>query len=267
MPLDIYKWQGIYKKGDKTEKYQFYIEPLTEKFLGGKPLRKVTRTGKYSIKGGPFIRIPGHIRGKSLPHLIENPVNAFNTIWNQMIDFQFVQNMPFGWFKPDEHYKKQEYKLTPGVLFPTDDPQSVNMPNLQRSSSWAYQDMQMIFEVIEKLTGAASFFLTTERNTSGTATRDAIVNEKSQTRFGIWVSRLQEDICEALTALIGYAFREFRIDNVTARIHPDNAASLKVAQGVGMVFQGTLWDSATSADMHHFLISRDDWSDGPGGDR
>ena len=202
MPLDLYKWQGVYKKGKKVEKYQFIIDPATETFLAGKPLRKVTRTGKYSIKGGSFIRVPGHIRGKSLPHLIENPINAFNTIWDQMRDFQYIQNCPFGFFKPDENYTKQKYDIMPGVLYPTDDPQNVVFPNLQRSSAWAHENIRLIFEIIEKLTGAASFFLTTERNTSGTATRDNIVNEKSQTRFGIWVSRLQEDICDALTSLI-----------------------------------------------------------------
>jgi ribosomal-protein-alanine N-acetyltransferase len=59
---------------------------------------------------------------------------------------------------------------------------------------------------------------------------------------------------EALTALFGYAFSELRIDKITARIHPDNSSSLKVANSMGMECRGNVYDSRISAEMGLFLI-------------
>lgn len=201
-PIDLYKWQGIYTKNGKTEKYQFIIEPITRTFLAGKPLRKIRRDGKYTIVGGPFSKVVGQIPGRSLPRIIMHPINAFNNTWNQKSDFQYVENCPFGFYKPDENYQEQEYNLEPGVLYPSDDPQNINIPNFSRSMAWAYNDIRLLFEVIEKITGAASYFQTSERKVSGTATRDILVAQHSQTRFGIWVTRIQSEFCEALNMVM-----------------------------------------------------------------
>lgn len=65
--------------------------------------------------------------------------------------------------------------------------------------AWAESDIRIIFEIIERLTGAASYFLQTQRGISGTATRDIIVEKKTETRFGLWVSRIQSEFDEAIT--------------------------------------------------------------------
>lgn len=199
-PIDIYEWYGTYKKNGRTERYRFHIEPTTMTFHAGKPLRKVPgcRTGKYPFVGGAFIRRPGFLRGKSLPRLIMNLMNALNNIFNQKSDFQYVENCPSGWFKPDENFGKQTYNLIPGKLFPTEDPGSVVMNTTTRSMAWAEADIRLLLELLERMTGAASYFMSNGQGISGTATRDAIINEKSETRFGIWVRRIGDDIAEAI---------------------------------------------------------------------
>mgnify|MGYP001222822197 CR=1 FL=1 len=201
-PVDVFEWYGKYTKGGKTERYRFHVEPKLGIFLAGKPLRKITKTGKYPFAGGALIRRPGTILGKSLPSLIAPIINALNNIFNQKSDFQYVENCPFGFFKPDENYTKKEYKIRPGVLFPTDDPSAVNMPNLGRSMAWADHDLQFLLQMLERLTGAASFFMSNEQGVSGTATRDRIINEKTETKFSLWVSRILIDLGEALTMLV-----------------------------------------------------------------
>lgn len=204
--IDLLEWYGTYKKGKRTEKYRFIIEPYTQTLLAGKPLRKITRTGKYPFVGGPFIRRPGKVTGKSLMTLIAPIINAINNVLNQASDFQFISNCPFGFHRvTDEGYTKQTYELIPGVSYPTGDDKpsdSVYFPNLSRSFVWEFQTIQMLFEILEKLTGAASYFMSNKTGTSGTATRDVIINEKSETRFGLWVKRLQEEIAEAVTMFI-----------------------------------------------------------------
>jgi len=203
-PLALNAWYGWYKKGKRRERYRFIVEPVTETFLSGKPLRKITRSGKYPFVGSAFIRRPGFILGKSLPRLIAPIVNAFNNVFNQKSDFQYVENCPFGFHNPDEGYTSQVYDLEPGVSYPVDGKpsESVYFPNLSRSMAWAEQDIRILFEVLEKLTGAASYFLSSERQSSATATRDMLVTERSETRFGLWVSRLTRDINEAITMYI-----------------------------------------------------------------
>ena len=204
LPVDLHAWYGIYKKNGKVEKYRFIVELTTQTFLSGKPLRKVTRSGKYPFVGGAFIKKTGKIVGKSLPRLIMHIVNAFNNIWNQKSDFQYVENCPIGFFKPDENFKSQTYDMEPGILYPTDDPSAINIPNMSRSLAWAESDFKTLFELLEKITGAASYFQTTQRNVSGTATRDKLVAQSSQTRFGKWVVAIQSEVAEAITMLVGF---------------------------------------------------------------
>lgn len=199
-PIDIYRWYGTYTKNGRTERYRFDVEPITGTLLSGKPLRKVPgcRTGKYPFVGGPFIRRPGFIRGKSMPRLIMHITNALNNIYNQKSDFQYVENCPFGFHKPDENYGKQEFDLIPGISYPTEDPNSINFPNLSRSMAWAEADIRLLLELLERMTGAAAYFMSNNQGVSGTATRDNIINEKSETRYGLWVKRIQDDIAEAI---------------------------------------------------------------------
>lgn len=204
MELDCYEWYGTYKRGRKREKYRFLVEPFTRTFLAGKPLRKIVRTGKYPFVGGAFIKAPGFTRGKSLVRLISPIVNAFNNIWNQTADYQTVTNIPFGFHRASEGYTQQRHDLEPGVSYPTEGNPSEDIffPSIQRSFAWKYQDFQLLFELLEKLTGAAAYFMTNQRNTSGTATRDVIVSQKSEVKFSLWVNRTIAEICEAITMLV-----------------------------------------------------------------
>lgn len=227
LPIDIYKWYGWYTKNGKREKYRFLVERKTETFLSGKPLRKITRSGKFPFVGGPFERIPGQIRGKDIFMLIEDPINALNEVYNQKADFQYVTNCPFGFHKANEGYTKNVYDLEPGVSYPTEGNPSedVFFPNIQRSMAWAEQDMRILFEVIEKRTGSATYFQTNERNASGTATRDMIVAKSAETRFGKWVMRIQDELAEAITMLVNI-YQEHIPDNLGERILGEDGKAL-----------------------------------------
>ena len=198
LPVDIHVWYGEYEKNGKRERYRFMVDLGSSTFLAGKPLRKINRAGKYPFVGGAFIRRPGFIKGQSLPLLIAPIVNAFNNIFNQVSDSQYVSNCPFGFFKPDEAYQQQKYDLVPGILYPTDDPKSIVFPNLQRSSAWAESHIRILFELLEKLTGASQYFRSHKETNKQTQAREQNKTE----RFSLWVSRIQNEICEAITMAI-----------------------------------------------------------------
>ena len=226
LPIDVHEWYGYYKKDNKRERYRFRIEKETKTFLSGKPLRKITPDGKYPFVGGPFIRKPGQLKGESLPHDIKDPTNALNSIFNQKQDFQYVTNCPFGFHRAQEGYTKSAYDLEPGISYPTEgNPnESVFFPNIQRSMAWAQYDIELLFQVIEKKTGAASYFLTSESK-GATLGRDKIVEAKSQTRFGRWVTGIQDEFCEAISMGVDL-YARFAPKNLAERILGEDAKQL-----------------------------------------
>lgn len=197
LSIDLYEWYGLFTKNNKTEKYRFIVDLRSEEVLSGKPLRKINRSGKIPFVGGSLWAEPGQIRGVSLMQIIAPVVNAFNNVFNQKTDFQFVTNCPFGFYKPDEGYTEQKYELEPMVCYPTDDPTKINFPNLSRSMAWAESDMRILFEVLERLTGAASYFQS-RSNQSNTLGQDQMIAQNSDTRFGLGVSRIMGFDCEAI---------------------------------------------------------------------
>ena len=201
--ITIFEWYGMYQKvGGNEEEYRFTIDTDNSTFLAGKPLRKINRKAKRPFVGGGLIRRPGLVQGKSLPYLIADPSNAFNNTWNQKSDFQYVENCPYFFYEPNDPLIKSVYELAPGRGYPVENPSNITFPKNARSMGWAQSDFEILFQVIERLTGAASYFMTNKQGVSGTATRDAIINEKSETRFGLMVKRLIIDLSEAITMFI-----------------------------------------------------------------
>lgn len=217
-PIDIHEWYGWYEKGGKYERYRFRIHKETSTFLSGKPLRKITPDSKYPFVGGPFIKIPGQLKGISIPRDIMDPTNALNNVFNQKSDFQYVTNCPFGFHRATEGYTKASYELEPMISYPVDGNPNEHayFPNLSRSMAWAQWDIDLLFQVIEKKTGAASYFLTSESK-GATLGRDKIVEAKSQTRFGRWVTGIQDEYCEAISMAIDL-YARFAPKNLAERI-------------------------------------------------
>jgi hypothetical protein len=189
LPIDLYEWYGYYTKNNRTEKWRVTIDLVNKEVLGGKPIRKINRSGKIPFVGR---------RDISMMQIIATVLNAFNNIFNQKADFQFVTNCPFGFYKPDEGYTQQKYELEPMVCYPSDDPTKINFPNLSRSMAWAESDMRILFEILERLTGAATYFAIGQQRNK-TLGQDLLVDKQSETRFGDKAKGIIEDTCEAIS--------------------------------------------------------------------
>ena len=216
--IDLHEWYGHYTKDGRDEKFRMVVDYTNEEFLSGKPVRKINRSGKIPFAGGSLAKEPGHVRGDSLMKIIGPIINAFNNVFNQKSDFQYVTNCPFGFHNPDEGYSKQVYALEPMKSYPVsgEPSRSVYFPNLSRSMAWAESDMRILLEVLERLTGAASYFMTTQSK-QGTLGRDQIVEQKGETKFGLWVSRILEDITEAVSMWFE-TYQDFPPKNLAERI-------------------------------------------------
>jgi len=219
LPIHLHEWYGYYTKGNRTERYRFVVDLENMEFLSGKPVRKINRSGKIPFAGGTLEKEPGNLRGDSLMKIIAPVVNSFNNVFNQKSDFQYVTNCPSGVYVPDEGYTKQRIELEPMLLIPVSGPdaqKSVYFPNLQRSMAWAESDIRILLEVLERLTGAASYFNTSQLRNK-TLGQDVLVDKQSETRFGLWVSRIMEDIQEAIEMWF-QLYQDYPPENLAERI-------------------------------------------------
>lgn len=201
LPIDVYEWYGYFEKGGRNERFRCIIDLENEEFLSGKPVRKINRSGKIPFAGGPLMGEPGCLHGPSLMEIIAPIVNAFNNVYNQKADFQSVTNIPFGFHIAEEGSTQQTYELEPMISYPVPEggkiQDKVFFPNIQRSMAWAESDIRILFEVLERLTGAASYFAVGQQRNK-TLGQDMLVDRQSETRFGLWVSRVMDDIKEAI---------------------------------------------------------------------
>jgi hypothetical protein len=188
-PVDVIEAYLYFEKNGREEKYRFYIHEETETFLGGKPLRDVIPSGRLPYVCIPFDKITGKLRARSMPELIGDISNQINTCFNQKTDFQYTKNCPTGFYDPADPNVKGTFELEPNKMYPTNSPQSVQLHRGGGSETWAIQDIQLLMEMGERISGAASYFLASNSKQS-TATRDSIVAQKSDTRIGIWVKAL-----------------------------------------------------------------------------
>src|SRR3990167_1671934 len=164
--VDILEWYGMYKKNGKKKRYRMRVDPQTMTFHSGKPLRKIKRTGKYPFVGSGLIRRPGLLQGKSLCWLTKDPINALNNVFNQKSDFQYIENCPWFFYDPDEQHKKQDMELIPGKGIPSGSPENTKFQDGSRSMAWAESDINFLLEIIDRSTGAASYFMSNGRNVS-----------------------------------------------------------------------------------------------------
>ena len=199
LSIDVYEWYGYYNKNNRNERYRFRVDLVNDEFLSGKPVRKINRSGKIPFAGGGLSKEPGQLRSVSLMQIIAPIVNAFNNVYNSKSDFQYVTNIPFGFHNVDEGYTQQVYEIEPGTSFGVsgDPSKVVYFPNLQRSMAWAESDIRILFELLERLTGAASYFSVGQQRNK-TLGQDLLVDKQSETRFSLWDKRIRTDVCEAV---------------------------------------------------------------------
>lgn len=69
---------------------------------------------------------------------------------------------------------------------------------------------------------------------------------------------------EALSAALAWGFEQMMLNRIEAQIHPDNAASLKLAHGLGFVQEGRAREAGywqgERHDLLQFSLLRKDWT-------
>lgn len=59
---------------------------------------------------------------------------------------------------------------------------------------------------------------------------------------------------EAVSAILGWGFEQMALHRVEAQVHPDNAASLRLLQGLGFVREGLQREAGYWLGVHHDML-------------
>lgn len=109
-----------------------------------------------------------------------------------------------------------------------------------------------------------------QRKTDGILLGDCgfqrLESEPRQAEIGFTLARLHQGqgyAHEAIHCLLGYLFNEFDLHRVRGNCDPQNAASIRLMQRLGMRHEGrwikSLWFKGAWADEDWFAILREEW--------
>jgi hypothetical protein len=155
-----------------------------------------------------------------IPQVLEGLQKEFNVIHNQRVDSGTIANMPFGWYVPTAGLNPERYKLTPGVMNPVDDINSVRMHTPANYTAWGFQEENSLWTLVERRTKVNDLSLGRIGESQGaarTARGVQALSEQQAAGFDILIRRFQEGFKALLQQILAlYAQymppgKEFRI--------------------------------------------------------
>lgn len=164
-----------------------WVHAGTGKLLRATYLHRINKTGERPIQVITFHKRSGN--NSHLPigliEIIHPLVKEIDAMHNMRVDFGLVSTVPFGFYRSSSSLNPKDLKLEPGVMYPLDNPQTdVYFPQLGNRTSFGYQEEQMLFTMIERLTGISDLSLGVLSGSQG-ATRTATGARILQQEVGI----------------------------------------------------------------------------------
>lgn len=139
-----------------------WVHNRTKKLLRATYLHRMNKSGERPITAISFHKRSG--TNKHMPiGLVEMlyPIQKeIDAIHNMRIDFGLISTVPFGFYRASSSLNPKELKLSPGALYPLDNPQTdVYFPQLGNRTSFGFQEEQALFTMVERLTGISDINL------------------------------------------------------------------------------------------------------------
>ena len=123
-------------------------------------LDRVTKTGRRPLYKADYIRRPGRNYSLGLGELLHTLSMEVNTIHNQRVDFGTFSNMPFFFYRSGSTLPNEPIKIAPGKGIPIDEPtQSVYFPQLGNRTAWGFQEEQLLFSLISRVSSVSDLSL------------------------------------------------------------------------------------------------------------
>lgn len=137
---------------EKAEEAIVWVHQATGKVLGWTYLFRISPSGIRPIFKLDFVKFPDRTHGVGVAEILQSTQQAVNAVYNLRQDNGMLASTPFGFYRSAAGLKPDRYKIEPGVMIPTDNPQQdvriVQMPFLQ---GFGYQEEDRLMSYAERL--------------------------------------------------------------------------------------------------------------------
>lgn len=172
--LEDYRRWDIDGDGLEEEIICWVSPRLQGRVLGWDYLDNVYAHGRRPFRKGCYFPIPFRFLGLAYPEVVKGIQDEMNTIHNQRVDANTVQNVPITYYRASmSTIPPVQGQVKPGDFVPVDNPQNdLAWPKYNTNSAWTNQEEQMLMQALERLTGQTDLSLGRQPNRVG-ATRTA----------------------------------------------------------------------------------------------
>ena len=189
------------KQITKDENDEESYEELEEEFIGLVELVSETlcflKKNKFPLKERPIgmdVFIPddeGRREGTGIVEFMSGVQNCYDTLYNQYIFGITQSNNPFGFFAPTGNMRDEPLKIKAGFLFPSSDPNSVNMVKIAPPDRSMLEIMEIVNAQAQVLFGVSDYSAGVESkiDPSAPARKAELVVQQGNTRMNLIVRR------------------------------------------------------------------------------
>ena len=142
----------------------------------------------------------GRRKGIGMVEFMENMQKAYDVLFNQFIFGTTQSNNPFGFFQPTGNQRDEPLKIKNGYLYPTSDPNSINIVQLPAPDQSISFMMELINQWAQLLFGISDFAAGTESkvDTDAPAKKVEIIVAQGNVRMNNIIKRKNKTIKDIL---------------------------------------------------------------------
>ena len=189
------------KQITKDENDEESYEELEEEFIAVIELVSETlcslKKNKFPLKERPIgmdVFIPddeGRREGTGIVEFMAGTQNCYDTLYNQYVYGITQSNNPFGFFAPTGNMRDEPIKVKAGYLFPSSDPNSVNMVKIAPPDRSMLELMEIVNSQAQVLFGVSDYSAGVESkiDPSAPARKAELVVQQGNTRMNLIIRR------------------------------------------------------------------------------
>lgn len=194
-----------YEYSERAEEAIVWVHEATGKVLGWTYLFRISPSGIRPIFKFDFIKFPDRNVGVGVAEVLASTQQSVNAVYNLRQDNGMLASTPFGFYRSAAGLKPERYRIEPGVMIPTDNPQNdvriVQMPFLQ---NFGYQEEDRLIGYAERLLSISDLQIKGSSDKVGlfrTASGAAAVQAESGIQLEIHFDRIARTMSKMLQCL------------------------------------------------------------------
>lgn len=198
--------------GDESVEYDempeeavVWVHQATGKVLGWTYLYRISPSGIRPIFKFDFIKFPDRNVGVGVAEVLAPIQQAMNATYNLRQDNGQMASTPFGFYKAAAGLKPERYRIEPGLMIPTDNPQTdvkmIQMPFLQ---GFGYQEEDRLTSYAERVLSISDLNIRGSSDKVGlfrTASGASAVQSESGIQLEIHFDRIARTMSKLLQCL------------------------------------------------------------------